>query len=126
HGDYPRAGGGCKHLRRRLDTVHPRHLDVHEHDVGLELGCEVHGRNAVGGLSDDLHVVGSADEDVERFAHERLVVGDEHPDRHASILGLNWGSTESRSTKSTFAGATSPYFPAKLVAQERPAKHLES
>ncbi len=36
---------------------------------------------AVGGLADDLDVVGGAQQDGEAAPHERLVVGDRHPDQ---------------------------------------------
>ena len=41
-------------LSRRLDPVEPSHPDVHEHDVGLELGRECNRGLAVGCFAHDL------------------------------------------------------------------------
>ena len=38
----------------RLNAVHFRHLDVQDHDVGLEFAGQFHGLGAVAGLADDL------------------------------------------------------------------------
>ena len=42
---------------------------------------QFHGGPAVGGLADDLDVVGGAQQHGEATPHERLVVGDRHPDQ---------------------------------------------
>ncbi len=66
----------------RLEAVHLGHADVHQDDVGSLAHDEVDGLDAVGRLTDDLDVVGGAQQHGEPAAHERLVVGDgdaDHP-----------------------------------------------
>ena len=43
------------------------------------------GVEAVGGLADDLEVVLGVEDHAEAGAHERLVVGDQQPDAHATL-----------------------------------------
>jgi hypothetical protein len=86
-----RALGGMRrehHDRRRLGrhdvanglrAVHPRHVEVHRHDVGrqpLDLGER--GR-AVLGLADDVERPGG-ERLADRGAHEQRVVDDQHAD----------------------------------------------
>ena len=70
---------------RGLEAVHDRHADVHQHDVGALAGHERHRLGAVGGLTDDLDVGLTVEQHREAAAHERLVVGDDHPDRHSVV-----------------------------------------
>ena len=65
----------------RFEAVHLGHADVHEDDVGLLARDELDRLDAVGGLADDLDVVGRAQQHREAAAHERLIVGDRDPDR---------------------------------------------
>jgi hypothetical protein len=43
-------------LARRLDAVHPGHLEVHQHDLRLPLAGECHGLGAGAGRSRELDV----------------------------------------------------------------------
>ena len=44
----------------RLEAVHPRHPDVHQHHVGRRTTAQLQRRGPVAGLADDLDVVGSS------------------------------------------------------------------
>ena len=66
----------------RLQAVEAGHLDVHQHDVGPPPACEVHRVEAVDRLADHLDVRLRLEDRAEARAHERLVVGDQHGDRH--------------------------------------------
>ena len=68
----------------RLRAVHLGHAQVHEHDVGPGVACEVDGLGAVGGGPDDLEVVDQADEHRQSVADDALVVGDDDTD-HAGM-----------------------------------------
>ena len=58
------------------DAVELRHLDVHDDEVGTQLGGERHGGLAVAGFADDVEAVVSEDlDDVE--ADERLILRDD-------------------------------------------------
>ena len=62
------------------DAVELGHLDVHDDQIGTQLGGEGDGGLAVSGLADDLEAVVAQDlDDVE--ADERLVLGDDHAAR---------------------------------------------
>ena len=65
---------------RGLESVELRHADVHEDHVGSELAGACEGLESVGRLADDLDVLLRFEDQPEAAAHERLVVGDEHPD----------------------------------------------
>ena len=47
------------------------------------------GVGAVARLADHLEVVGAVDEGGESRADEHLVIGEEHPDGHAELRGMN-------------------------------------
>ena len=68
----------------RLEAVHHRHPDVHQHHVGVLAGGEGDGFGTVARLADDLDVGFAGEQHREAAAHERLVVGDHHPDRHSA------------------------------------------
>ena len=53
-----------------------RHLDVHDHEVGTELGRKLHGGLAVARLSDDLEAVVTEDLD-DVHPDQRLIFGDD-------------------------------------------------
>ena len=60
----------------RLDPVHLRHADVHEHDVGPSSRASSTASSPSNGLADDLEVVLGVEDHPEAGADERLVVGD--------------------------------------------------
>ncbi len=59
----------------RLDTVHDRHTDVEEHDVGLHLGDEVDGLGTVDRLSDDLDRLVLLEDLLRPATNEAVIVG---------------------------------------------------
>ena len=61
-------------LPGRLDAVHPRHADVHQHHVGLQRPHLVEGLQAVPGLADDREVLLGLQDHPEAGAQQRLVV----------------------------------------------------
>ena len=71
----PRSG----QLPGRLDPVHARHPDVHQHDIGQVAPRLLDGLLAGAGLGDDLDVAGALEQGLEPRAEQRLVVGDDHP-----------------------------------------------
>ena len=82
-----RAGGpvGREDLPGRLDAVHLRHPDVHEHHVGLELVDQPHRLQPVGGRADDLHALLGVDD------HPRRPRGTA-PGRRPAAPGSSFGS----------------------------------
>ena len=76
-----------------LQPVHLGHLDVHEHDVRIELLRELDRLGAVPRLADDLEVGLGLEDQAEARPHELLVVGQQHADcscRAASSGSLAW------------------------------------
>ena len=57
-------------------TVHLRHLEVHEDDVGQQLVNELDGFTTVGGLPDDLHLLDAGEIAREGLPHDRMIVSD--------------------------------------------------
>ena len=76
---------------RGLDAVHAGHADVHQADVGRHTPRQPHGVLAVRRLPDDLKILLGLEDEAKSGAHEGLIVGDEHADRHQP-----GGSTGSR------------------------------
>jgi hypothetical protein len=86
-------GGEHEHARRvfvsvddlagRLDAVHVRHADVHQHHIRIELAGERDRLGAVCGLADDLDVGFGAQDHPEAAAHKLLVVREQDANRHA-------------------------------------------
>jgi hypothetical protein len=65
----------------RVQPVDAWHADVHQDDVGVGLLCQVNGSGTVGGLAHHNHPWLGVDEGPEPGADQRLVLGDENPDR---------------------------------------------
>jgi hypothetical protein len=65
---------------RRLDPVHLRHANVHQHEVRARLVGELQRPAPVGGLADRLEAVGRDDEVSRDPPEERLVVDDQDAD----------------------------------------------
>jgi len=66
----------------RLEPVQVGHLDVHQDDVGTSPARELDGVATVDRLADDVEVGLQLEDRAKARAHERLVVGDQHGDRH--------------------------------------------
>ena len=64
-----------------LDAVHPRHLDVHQHDVGAGRAGPFDRLEAVGGLADDLDVVLDREDHREARPHHGVVVDEQDRQR---------------------------------------------
>ena len=58
-GEHQRLGspGARRGSGGLLRAVHRGHAQVHEHDVGVQVACELRGLDAVGGCADDLDAV---------------------------------------------------------------------
>ncbi len=92
------AGGGVRrhHDDRRRpqphdlfeegQAVHPRHLDVERHDVGIELADHRPRLDRGGGGADHLDLRIAAQQRGDDAAHRRRIVDDEGAHRHAGTL----------------------------------------
>ena len=78
-------------LPRRLDPVHDRHPDVHDHDVRREAGRELDRLPAVGRPADDGQVILGVDQRRERGAEQLLVVDDQDGGGHAAAVERDLG-----------------------------------
>ncbi len=61
----------------RLEAVHSRHADVHDHDVRTPPLCDRDRAGAVRGLPDDPDLRRAREGEAQAFAHDLVVVGDE-------------------------------------------------
>ena len=66
-----------------FQPIHFGHLDVHEHDIRIELLRELDRLGAVSGLANDLEVGFGLEYQAEARPHELLVVSQQHAHRHA-------------------------------------------
>ena len=71
----------------RSDTIHFRHLQIHERDVGSMTLKALDCLDAVFCLSDDRHVGFTVDHRYDAFAHQRMIVDDENADSLAFRRG---------------------------------------
>ncbi len=87
--DHARGGGGPGggEEARRLDAIHDRHADVHQHHVRSELPRQRHGLQTVRSLPHDREAGARLDNQPKADAHQRLVVGDQHRDGHRYSSG---------------------------------------
>ena len=74
-------GPGSANPPGRLDAVEPRHPQIHEDDVRAVALGEHHGLFAVGRRGDGVDPRRDLQQRHQPFAHERLIVGDQDPDR---------------------------------------------
>jgi hypothetical protein len=81
----PRVGG---YLPGRLNAVQQRHPDVHEQHIRT-LPAGQRDRLFPGGcLPGELHVTSQAELDPEAISHQRLIIGNRHPDGHPASCSL--------------------------------------
>ncbi len=79
-----RADGSAVRIWRvACEPVELGHADVHQHDRRVEARGLLDGFDAVAGFGDDVDVGLAGEQQAEAGADHRLVVGDEHADRHA-------------------------------------------
>ena len=65
-------------LSGRLDSAHPRHAHIHQHDVGHQRLHLLDGFHAILGLAHDMNVVFRLEDCGQSFAHDAMVIRDEH------------------------------------------------
>lgn len=65
-----------------LDAVDAGHLQIHQHDIGMERCGRGDHLVSVGCLADEVEPAGVGDETAQTIAEERMVIGDEDPDTH--------------------------------------------
>ena len=79
---HPGRGSGVGEPSGCRDAVELWHPDVHQHDVGFQAQYLVDSLQAGCRLTDDGEVLGGVHDAAQADADERLVVGDDDPDRH--------------------------------------------
>ena len=60
------------------DTVHVRHLQVHEDQVWLEFGDKAQAFYAVSGFANYFDVVGGFKDKMQTLTHHQVIVGDQY------------------------------------------------
>ena len=89
-GQRDRAGAAGGQPPDRLDAVHPRHPQVHQHDIRVVLGGERERLLAVGRGGHQLDPVEQPEQRAQALAHDALVIGEQDPDHcagsHSSTL----------------------------------------
>lgn len=78
----PRRMPGVDQLPRGRDPVQRRHPHAHQHDVGRRAPGDLDHLASVSGLAHDRQAIASVDDHPKAGAHQLLVVGQQHPDRH--------------------------------------------
>ena len=81
----PRVGGDPP---GRLNAVQHRHPDVHQQHIRTLPAGQRDRLVPGGGLPGELHVAGQAQLDPEAIAHQRLIIGNRHPDPHPASCSL--------------------------------------
>src|SRR5262249_27333417 len=101
---------------RRLDAVHARHPDVHQHDVRQYALREVDRLGSVAGFTDDVDVRVSVEDHAEAVADERLVVAEQDADRHSGTDATGSRATTRKPPESIRSAWT---VPPKAAARSR-------
>src|SRR6185503_9216808 len=86
-------------LGDHAEAVQARHLDVEEHEIGLELSDCADGARPVAAAADDLDVALLRERQRDSLARERLVVDDQRAELHCatnSAVGSNGTRTSMR------------------------------
>src|SRR5690606_19884520 len=95
--DHASLGARGDECGEALEPVGPRHLNIHEDDVGRGLACYPRGREPVVGLADDLEITRGVHDGAQAGADEVLVVRDDDADHDSSAVApLSSGSRTSR------------------------------
>ena len=81
-------GTFCGDHLGRLEPVHVRHAEIHDHDVGPPTLGQRDGRGAVGRLADDADPRRAGQREAKTLAHDLVVIGDQAGDfiGHQAIL----------------------------------------
>ena len=82
-----------EHLLGRLEAVHVRHAQIHDHDVRAAPLRQRDGRRAVGRLADHADARRAREREAKALADDLVVVGDEAGDLvgHEAILRRGLG-----------------------------------
>ncbi len=91
--DHRGAGGLVVDATGRLDAVDARHLQVHQHDVGVFLRGGVDRGLTVGDDLDHAEVLFLVEGHLERFAERTMIVGDHDGDGRMGPAGRHRGAS---------------------------------
>ena len=86
--EHHHLGVGRHDLPGRLDAVHPGHVDVHQHQLRMQLLDQRDGLGSAGGLPGQLEAVQAAQYGLGREAERRLVIDHEDKMRAGHALSL--------------------------------------
>src|SRR5215217_1664867 len=75
---------GLAQLCRGLDTVKPRHADVHQDHIRAQLRQALYGLPAVDALGDDLESIARGEDPRQTGPDDRLVVDERHADHRVA------------------------------------------
>jgi hypothetical protein len=65
----------------RVQAIHPRHEQVHEHEVWLERECHVDGLKPIAGFTDDLEARVSGENHSQAGARQLVVIDQQNASR---------------------------------------------
>ena len=70
---------GLRHATRRLDPIHPGHVQIHHHDIGMQRGHESYGFKSVAGFSDNDNIVIRVQDAAQSLPHHCVIVHEQDP-----------------------------------------------
>jgi len=71
-------GQQAHHAPCGLDAAHPRHIDVHQDDVGSGLACNLKGRIPVGCFAHDIHITRFLQDSADAGSYQLMVVDEQN------------------------------------------------
>lgn len=87
HDDF-RVGPELPNLFGSFDSVHDRHADVHQYEVGIEIDGFLNGFFAVGGFTADVPIGRAVEEGFDAFADKFVVVNQKDSNGHHALFGI--------------------------------------
>ena len=65
-----------------LDSIHPRHADIHKNDVRLRLAYQIHGGVPIRCLTDDGYIFFRLQQTRQTLAHGNIVICEYYSNHH--------------------------------------------
>ena len=88
-GQHPHLRMARAHTPQRLEPTHAGHGDIHDHDIGLELGIKRASGLARLRLADHGDPAGRLQQEAKAGAYHRVIIDQQHTNHAAAFRGIS-------------------------------------